>query len=610
MNPLQLWLLPALILVTTVLLSIPLSRYLAWIMNGEYRAPKLLRWFEARLDSGPQSWKQYAAAMLVTNGVMFAFGFLVLALQPVLPLNPDGKGMLAPTTIFHTVVSLITNTDLQHYSGDVHFSNFSQIFFVLTAMFLSASVGFCSLVAIIRALRSESTVGNFFVDMWRVVAYMFLPLSLLFGLLFLQAGVPMTYASSVKADTLEPGALGTSDDGQAKQQTIVVGPLAAVIPIKQLGTNGGGFYGANGAHPFENPSAWTNFLSSVAMCLFPFSLVLMFGRMLKRVRHSLVIYGVMMAMMVGMIGWAIYWDTLKPNPGLTAHPVTRSYGLPNAAVAGGRQLVTVPAVAGLPVDQHLGNLESTELRFGTAAKATFAAITTAVTCGAVNGAHDSLNPIAGLSPMFGMWINCVFGGKGVGMINLLLFLIIGVFVTGQMVGRTPEYLGKKVGAREMKLAMLALLVHPILILMPTGLFAATSWGTKAELNPGPHGFSEIMYEFTSASANNGSGFEGLGDTWGFNGNPNPAPTSAQWDIVSGLVIVLSRFLPIVAPIALAGGLAVKKAAPFTVGTMRDDTFTFGGLLLGTILIIGALLFLPVAALGPLAEHLGPIPFGG
>jgi K+-transporting ATPase ATPase A chain len=218
--------------------------------------------------------------------------------------------------------------------------------------------------------------------------------------------------------------------------------------------------------------------------------------------------------------------------------------------------------------------------------------------------------MAGLSPLFGMWINCVFGGKGVGMINLLLFLIIGVFLAGQMVGRSPEYLGKKVGAREMKLAMLALLVHPILILGPAGLFAATDWGTKAESNPGPHGFSEIVYEFSSASANNGSGFEGLGDTFGFAANTSPAPESSAWDIASGLVMLFSRYLPIVAPIAMAAGLGAKKAAPFTVGTMRDDTFTFGGLLLGTILIIGALLFLPVAALGPLAEHLGPLPFGG
>ena len=604
------WLLPISILLTSVVLSVPLSRYLAWIMEGKYKAPRVLRWFEGRLDSGHQNWKQYTASILISNIVLFVFGFGLLALQPLLPLNPDGKGMLGPTTIFHTTVSFMTNTDLQHISGDVHLSNFSQIFFILTMMFLSASVGFCSLTAIIRAVRSDSHVGNFFVDMWRVVVYMFLPISLFMGVLYVQDGMPMTYQSSYHVDTLEPGAMGKTDDGQAKQQTIVVGPLAAILPIKQLGTNGGGFYGANGAHPFENPSAWSNYLESVGMTLFPFSLVLMFGRMLKRKRHAVVIYAVMMTMMVGMIGWAIYFNTMKPNPGLTAHSESRTYELLSASAEGGKRTVTVPAVAGLPVDQHLGNLESTELRFGTSAMSTFAAMTTAVTCGAVIGAHDSMNPIAALSPFFGMWINCVFGGKGVGMINLLLFLIIGVFVVGQMVGRTPEYLGKKVGGREMKLAMIALLVHPILILLPTGLFAATDWGMKAENNPGAHGFSEIQYEFASASANNGSGFEGLGDTWGFNANPSPAPTSRAWDIVSGIVIILSRYLPIVAPIAMAASLGAKKSVPFTLGSMRDDTPTFGCLLLGTILIIGALLFLPVAALGPLAEHLGPIPFGG
>ncbi|HTF34255.1 MAG TPA: potassium-transporting ATPase subunit KdpA [Myxococcota bacterium] len=604
------WLLPISILLTSVVLSVPLSRYLAWIMEGKYKAPRFLRWFEGRLDSGHQNWKQYTASILISNIVLFVFGFGLLALQPLLPLNPDGKGMLGPTTIFHTTVSFMTNTDLQHISGDVHLSNFSQIFFILTMMFLSASVGFCSLTAIIRAVRSDSHVGNFFVDMWRVVVYMFLPISLFMGVLYVQDGMPMTYQSSYHVDTLEPGAMGKTDDGQAKQQTIVVGPLAAILPIKQLGTNGGGFYGANGAHPFENPSAWSNYLESVGMTLFPFSLVLMFGRMLKRKRHAVVIYAVMMTMMVGMIGWAIYFNTMKPNPGLTAHSESRTYELLSASAEGGKRTVTVPAVAGLPVDQHLGNLESTELRFGTSAMSTFAAMTTAVTCGAVIGAHDSMNPLSALSPFFGMWINCVFGGKGVGMINLLLFLIIGVFVVGQMVGRTPEYLGKKVGGREMKLAMIALLVHPILILLPTGLFAATDWGMKAENNPGAHGFSEIQYEFASASANNGSGFEGLGDTWGFNANPSPAPTSRAWDIVSGIVIILSRYLPIVAPIAMAASLGAKKSVPFTLGSMRDDTPTFGCLLLGTILIIGALLFLPVAALGPLAEHLGPIPFGG
>src|SRR5262249_22868571 len=281
---------------------------------------------------------------------------------------------------------------------------------------------------------------------------------------------------------------------------------------------------------------------------------------------------------------------------------------------GGRGGFPAPAVAGLPVDQELGNLEGKELRFGTSAGAVYSAVTTAVTCGSVNCMHDSLNPLAGLTPFSGMWLNCVFGGKGVGIINLLLYLITGVFLAGLMVGRTPEYLGKKVEAREMKLAMLGLLVHPILVLGGTGLFAANAWGRNAMNNPGAHGFSEVLYEFSSASANNGSGFEGLGDTWGFN-NPSantapPAPESPKWDIATGLVMLLGRFMPIIAPLALAGSLAAKKPTPFTAGTMRTDTFTFAFVLLGTILLVGALLFLPAAVLGPVAEHLGPMPFGG
>jgi K+-transporting ATPase ATPase A chain len=446
--------------------------------------------------------------------------------------------------------------------------------------------------------------------MWRVVAYMFLPICLILAILFLQQGSPMTFKSFYQVSTLEPAAMGTLDNGQPKPQTIVVGPLAAFIPMKQLGTNGGGFYGMNSAHPFENPTALTNFLSCVAMMLFPFGLVLMFGRMLNRLKHAWLIFGVMMFFMLGTVVWAIYFDTLKPNPGLTAHPVARTYMVPNANAPGAKQAVIVPAVAGLPVDQHLGNLEGKEMRFGTSAGATFAALTVDVTDGAVNCEHDSLNPIAGLSPYAGMWLNCFFGGKGVGMINMLLFVIIGIFVAGQMVGRTPEYLGKKIGGREMKLAMIALLVHPIMILIPTGIFAATSWGLKAENNPGAHGFSEILYQFSSSSANNGSAFDGLGVTYGFNHNANPAPTARQWDIASGLVIVISRFLPIIAPMVMAAFLGAKKSSPFGLGTLRDDTPTFAFLLIGTIVIIGALLFLPVAALGPLAEHWGPLPFGG
>jgi K+-transporting ATPase ATPase A chain len=310
------------------------------------------------------------------------------------------------------------------------------------------------------------------------------------------------------------------------------------------------------------------------------------------------------------VAWAIWFDTLQPNPGLTGRSTAQTYQMPSPNAPGGKRDVTLPAVASLPVDQHLGNLEGKEIRFGTSAGATFAALTVDVTDGAVNCEHDSLNPIAALSPMVGMWLNCIFGGKGVGMINLLLFLIVGVFVAGQMVGRTPEYLGRKIGGREMKLAMIALLIHPIMILWPTGLFSATDWGTKAENNPGPHGFSEIMYQFSSASANNGSAFDGLGVTYGLNNNPNPSPTAVPWDIATGLVIIISRFLPIIAPIAMAASLGAKKAVPFGLGTLRDDTTTFGFLLCATILVIGSLLFLPVAALGPLAEHLGPIPFGG
>jgi len=390
----------------------------------------------------------------------------------------------------------------------------------------------------------------------------------------------------------------------------VVGPVAAFESIKMLGTNGGGFFGVNSAHPFENPTALTNFLNTLSMMIFPFALVLMYGRMLGRLRHALVIFSVMLVLMAGTIVWSISFDTLQPNPGLTGHPIARTFEIPSATAPNGNRVVTLPAVAGLPVDQHLGNLEGKEMRFGTSAGATYAAITTDVTCGAVNAESDSLNPIAALAPMVGMWLNCLFGGKGVGMINMLLYVVIGIFVAGMMVGRTPEYLGKKIGAREVKLAVLALLVHPFMILFPTGLFAATNWGLQAVSNPGAHGFSQMLYQFSSASANNGSAFDGLGVVYGFASNPNPSIQAIPWDIAAGLIMVFSRYLPIIAPMAMAASLGAKRSSPFGLGTLRTDTVTFGLLLLGTILIIGALLFLPVAVLGPVAEHLGPMPFGG
>jgi potassium-transporting ATPase potassium-binding subunit len=601
------WLLPFLIVGTTIVLAVPVGLYLAWIMDGRYRAPRWLRWFEQRLDTGPQDWKQYAIAMLLFNTVMFIAAFVFLALQPSLPLNPDSKKMLGPTTIFNTAASFLTNTNLQHYSGEVHLSYFSQLTAILWNMFVSATVGFCALTAVIRGLRGDKHMGNYYLDMWRGVVYVFLPASLIMGVVLLGAGVPMTLQGAEKAATLEPGAMGAEN----APQVIARGPVAAIIPIKHLGTNGGGFFGANSAHPFENPSALTNFLTCVNILILPFALVVMFGKMLGNLRHAAVIGGVMMLLFVIMIGWAIWWDTLHPNPSLLAQP-PHQIEVKDAA----DQPVKKPiaAMAGLPVDQELGNLEGKELRFGTSAGATFSAVTTAVTCGSVNCMHDSLNPLAGLTPFTGMWLNCVFGGKGVGLINLLVYLITGVFLAGLMVGRTPEYLGKKVEAREMKLAMLALLVHPILILGSSGLFAALSWGTKATSNPGAHGFSEILYEFSSSSANNGSGFEGLQDTYGFNkpakDDTQPAEFSPEWDIATALVMLLGRFIPIIAPLALAAGLAAKKPTPFTVGTLRTDTMTFGFVLLGTIMLVGALLFLPAAVLGPVAEHLGPMPFGG
>jgi potassium-transporting ATPase potassium-binding subunit len=604
------WTLPILLLAVAVLLSIPLSRYFAWIMDGRYTAPRGLAWFEARLNSGQQGWKQYVVAMLAFTLVLFTYGFVVLCLQPVAPLNPLGRGILAPSTIFNTVISFMTNTNLQHYAGDQSLSNFSQIFFILPNMFLSASIGFCALTAIIRAFRGEATVGNFFVDMWRVMVYIYLPASLIIGAIFIQQGMPMTFASEHQVTTLQPGAMGLDAHGQPLPQNIIVGPVAAVIPIKMLGTNGGGFYGMNSAHPLENPTALSNFVTTFAMMIFPFTLVLMYGRMLGRIRHSVVIYSVMLVMMASLIAWTVNYDTRRPNPAFTGTNVARAYQVADANVAGGKLAIILPKVAGLPVDQRLGNLEGKELRFGTSAGAVFAAITTDVTCGAINAEADSLNPKASLAPLIGMWLNCVFGGKGVGMINLLLFLIIGVFLAGQMVGRTPEYLGRKVGAREVKLAMVALLVHPLLILEPSALFAATPWGIQAESNPGPHGLSQIVYQFSSASANNGSAFDGLGTTYGLNNNPSPAPQAVPWDIATGLVMLFSRYLPIIAPIAMAFYLGRKKVAPASLGTIRDDTVTFGFLLLGTIIILGALLFLPVAVLGPLAEQFGPIPFGG
>ena len=632
------WTLPILILAVTFVLAVPIGLYMAWIFEGHFRAPGWLRWFEQRLDTGAQNWKQYALAFVLFNLGTFVVGFTVLSLQPYLPLNPDGKGMLAPTTIFHTVISFMTNTNQQHYSGEGHLSYFRQLFFICWKQILSPIIGLAALLAVIRGLRGDKHMGNFYLDLWRGVVYFYVPLCLIVAVLLMAGGVPMTLEGGGKATTVEPGAMGNDDSGAAKPQELARGPVAAIIAVKQFGTNGGGYFGANSAHPFENPNGWTNFLTCLGIILIPVATLVMFGKMLNSYRHTAVIAGVMLVLSAATLIWAVYWDTTQPNPALTAradqvypqdvpqqggkvkpvwvvaHAGWQADVLDRDPGKNGADKPKASELPGLPVDQELGNLEGKELRFGTSAGATWAALTTNTSNGSVNCMHDSLNPLAGITPLTGMWLNCIWGGVGVGLINLLVYLIIGVFLAGLMVGRTPEYLGKKVEAREMKLASLAMLAHPLLILMPTGLFVASDWGIKAQNNPAAHGFSEVLYEFTSASANNGSGFAGLGNTYGFNkpeDNPSPpAPYSVQWDIACGLVMLFGRFIPIIAPIAFAGSLAAKKPTPYTVGTLRTDTMTFGFVLLGTILLVGALLFLPAAVLGPVAEHLGPMPFGG
>lgn len=608
------WFLPLLIFITTVVLAIPLGFYMAGIFDDRYQVPGLLRWFERRVDTAAQNWKQYAVAMLLFNVVLFIAGFLILAGQPFNPsfLNPDGKKMLSATTIFNTLCSFLSNTNLQHYSGEVHLSYGSQLFFICWKQFVTPAIGLCALVAIIRGLRGDAHMGNFYVDLWRSVVYVLVPLAIVVALLLMVSGMPMTLEGAARAATLEPGAMGPDESGAAKPQEISRGPVAAIVAIKQLGTNGGGFFGANSCHPFENPNAFSNIVSCISIILIPIASLVMFGRMLNNLRHAGVIFGVMFGLSAATVIWAVYFDSMQPNPALEARP-DRVYEIPDPTVDGGKRVVSVPGVPGLPVDQSLGNLEGKELRFGTSAGPTWAAFTTNTSNGSVNCMHDSLNPLAGLTPLTGMWLNCIWGGVGVGLINFLVYLVVGVFLAGLMVGRTPEYQGKKVEAREMKLASLALLIHPLMVLMPTGIFAACDWGTRSMNNPAAHGFSEVLYEFTSASANNGSGFEGLADTWGFEkpeDNPSPpAPYSRHWDIACGLVMMISRFIPIIAPLAIAGSLAAKRPTPFTAGTMRTDTATFGFVLLGTVLLVGALLFLPAAVLGPVADHLGPMPFG-
>lgn len=534
-------------------LSWPLGRYMVWALgpSRDDRVDRALgRWLGSRALE-PQSWKSYGLSLVVVNALMFGLVFLILVGQGWLPLNPDGKTGLEPSLAFHTAMSFTTNTNLQHYSGEQSLSYFSQVFGLTWLQFISAATGIAALGAIARVLGPAKQVGNFYRDAARATLLVLLPLATLLAIVLLLLGVPMTFDGAAVANTLE-----------GATQTIARGPVAAMVAIKQLGTNGGGFFGPNSTHPFENPSFVTAALENIAILLIPMACVWMFGRFIGRLRHAAVVFSVMTIVFLVMAAAAIVLEA-EPNP----------------------------AFARLPVDQSLGNLEGKELRFGTASGPLWAVSTTATSNGSVSSMHDSLNPLTGLLPLVGMWLNVTFGGAGVGLINMFIYIIVAVFIAGLMVGRTPEYLARKIEAQEIKLAALALLLHPLLILGGTAVFAATSWGTATVANPGSHGFSEILYEMSSAAANNGSGFEGLSDD------------TVPWNVVTGIFIFLGRYVPIILPLAIAGLLAGKRLAPETSGTFRTDTALFGLLLTGTVLLLGALLFLPAAVLGPIAEHL-------
>jgi len=546
-----------LVLLPAGLLSWPLGKYLFRVMEPpaayESRMGRVNRcWI--RLGGSAlreeQTWKRYLIALLIFNAAMFALCFAVLAMQQHLPLNPDGKGKLEWSLTFNTTASFVTNTNLQHYSGEAAMSYFSQMFALMWLQFVSAATGLAALLALARGLAGQVKVGNFYRDLLNGAFLVLLPLALLVGILLVLGGVPMTFDGAAVVKTLE-----------GATQTICRGPVAAMVAIKQLGTNGGGFFGANSAHPFENPSYYTNLIECIGIIVLPMACVWLFGRVTKRMKHAAVIFIVMALLLIAKTALALYWESA-----------------PTAAFKG----LAITADA---------NLEGKEMRFGGGAGAVWSVVTTCTSNGSVNCMHDSLNPLTGMIPMIGMWLNSTFGGVGVGLINMFLYIIVGVFICGMMVGRSPEYLRHKVETGEMKLALLALLVHPLLILGGTALFVVTAWGAATTGNPGIHGFSEILYEFSSAAANNGSGFEGLGD--------NTIP----WNIATGIVMLLGRFLPIALPLAIAGMLGAKKPIPETAGTLHTDTPMFGLVMLGSVVFIGALLFLPVAVLGPIAEHL-------
>jgi K+-transporting ATPase ATPase A chain len=556
------WLQIAVFCIAVLALVKPLGFFLTRLLNGErtFLSPALgpvERGFYALAGVKPdedQHWTAYAFAMLAFNLVGFLFLYAVLRLQDVLPLNPQGFAAVPDHLSFNTAISFVTNTNWQSYGGETTMSHFAQMAGLTVQNFLSAATGIALAVALIRGFvrKSARGIGNFWADVTRITLYVLLPLSFVLALAFVWQGVPQTFDASAAATTLEGGT-----------QTIALGPVASQEAIKMLGTNGGGFFNANSAHPFENPTPLSNFLQMVAIFAIGAALTNVFGRMTGDQRQGWALLAAMGIVFIAGVA-AIYWAEAAGNPMLTA----------------------------LGLDPAMGNMEGKEVRFGLSGSALFAAITTAASCGAVNAMHASFTPLGGMVPLVNMELGeVVVGGVGAGLYGMLLFAILAVFVAGLMVGRSPEYIGKKIEPREVKMTMLAILILPLAMLAFAAVAVVLQDGLAGRLNQGPHGFSEILYAYTSAAANNGSAFAGL------------TAGTPFYDLTLGVAMFMGRFLMIVPMLAIAGSLAAKKAAPPSLGTFPTHGGLFVGLLVGTVLIVGGLTFLPVLALGPIVEHL-------
>ncbi|AZA92637.1 potassium-transporting ATPase subunit A [Chryseobacterium nakagawai] len=499
------------------------------------------------------NWKQNMYAMLAINLVWFVIGFILLMTQAWLPLNPDGNPNMSPDLAFNTTISFLVNCNLQHYSGETGVSYLSQLY-LMFLQFVTAATGMAAMAVLFKAFKEKTAteLGNFYDYFTKSMIRILIPISVVVALILSINGSPMTFEGKDHITTLEGQKIEVSR-----------GPVAAFVAIKHLGTNGGGFFGANSAHPLENPNYITNMTEMITQMIIPFALVFALGFYLKKRKLSWVIFTVMT---VGFLALAV------PN-------------IVNET--GGNPLITK-----MGAESSLGAMEGKEIRFGSAASGYWSIATTVISTGSVNSMHDSTMPLSGMNELLAMMINCFYGGCGVGILNYFIFIILAVFISGLMVGRTPEFMGKKIEAKEMKIAMIVALFHPFLILVGTALTAyLPEFGAKTLNNPGFHGFSEMLYEFTSSSANNGSGFEGLGDN------------TPWWNISTGIVLLLSRFIPIIGPVAIAGLLAQKKFIPESSGTLKTDTATFGFMTLAVILLIAALSFFPALTLGPIAEQI-------